>query len=99
MLQDSVAPSNLDAASCRKDQVIWRDSAQLARFGNDVVLFEGVRVVPSILLFLTLQEQKGDDQHQRDAGGGRYKRLMDSVGAPYSQLLVSRCRGHQAAHC
>ena len=66
----------------RMDREVWRASKQLAAHGADVVQFEGVREVPSILLFLTLQEDQGNGgQRQRDAGGGRYKRLMDSVGA------------------
>ena len=56
-----------------------------------MVLFEGARVVPSILLFLTLQEVKDDDKRQRAAGGGRYKRLMDSIGA-----LGARGLGYRA---
>ena len=65
----------------RTDRETWKNSKQLAAFGPDVVAFEGLRAVPSILLFLTLQEDQGNGgQHQRDAGGGRYKRLMDSIG-------------------
>ncbi len=63
----------------RTDRETWRQSKQLEAFEQDVVQFEGVRAVPTILLFLTLQEDQGNGG-QRDGGGGRYKRLMDSVG-------------------
>ena len=64
----------------RADRETWRNSKQLTQHGPDVVHFEGLRAVPTILLFLTLQEDESKEQRQRDAGGGRYKRLMDTVG-------------------
>ena len=65
----------------RMDRNVWEASKQLAAYGSDVVQFEGARAVASILLFLTLNEDPGEGrQRQRDAGGGRYKRLMDSIG-------------------
>lgn len=64
------------------DRVTWEGSTQLAKCGSDVIAFEAARKVPSALLFLSLEE--ADGLGQRDAGGGRYKRLMDSIGEWHS---------------
>ena len=70
---------------------------QLAKYGEDVQQFEAARLVPSILLFLLLQLD--DTQNQRAAGGGRYKRLMDDLGARFSvwqHLDLSVLHGRRA---
>ncbi len=59
-----------------------------------MALFEGLREVPSILLLLTLQGM--NCRHERDAGGGSYKPLMDLIGAVFVNSQSSGCKGRKA---